>query len=176
MSTAVNALRRALRKDDKWARFMAIRKAAYAPEFEKYIEEIQRMHKTRSIRVLGATAAPTGKKIADAAMRDQSVRSRCVEICMEITRNRNQLAIAMNTVSTYVNAEYGSLLADNGVRAVTERRSIVESLFGPAQRTLDELDTITEIADLVIKDVDQASWSIKSTVTALEVATARERS
>jgi hypothetical protein len=94
---------------------------------------------------------------------------------MEITRNRNQLAIAMNTVSTYVNAEYGSLLADNGVRAVTERRSIVESLFGPAQRTLDELDTITEIADLVIKDIDQASFSVKHTITALEVATARER-
>lgn len=176
MSNPVRALRLAIKKDDKWARFQAVYKTAYRPEFDKYIDEIQQLHRTRSIRVLGAQAAPSGKKVADAAMRDQSTRSRCVEICMDVTRSRNHLAITMNTVQSYLGAEYSQLLSDNGVRAVTEKRSIVESLFGAAQRRLQELDSITEIADMVIKDVDQASFSIKHTVEALTVATQREKS
>lgn len=176
MSNPVRALRLALKKDDKWERFQAVYKAAYRPEFDTYIDEIQRLHKTRSIRVLGAQAAPSGKKVAMAAMGDQATRSRCVEICMEVTRSRNHLAITMNTVQSYLGAEYGQLLGTHGVRAITEKRSIITSLFGAAQRKLEELDTITEIADMVIKDCDQASFTLKHTVEALTVATQREKS
>lgn len=176
MSTPISALRKAVKNDDNWQKFRSICNSAYDSNFDTYIEEIQRLHKTRSVRVLGVTATPTGRKIADAAMRDQSVRSRCTEICMEVAANRNRLAIAMNTMSSYLFAEYGSLLGECGVRAITERRGVIDSMFGRAQRILDNLDTITEIADLAIKDIDQASFSLKHTVTALEIATARERS
>lgn len=175
MSNPVAELRKAVKTDDTWQKFRSICNSAYDPSFDSYIEEIQRLHKTRSVRVLGVTAAPTGRKIADAAMKDQSVRSRCTEICMEITASRNRLAIAMNTMSSYLFAEYGSLLGQCGVRAITEKRGVIEAMFGRAQRILDKLDTITEIADLAIKDIDQAAWSLKSTVTALEIATAREK-
>lgn len=169
-------LKRALKKDEKWLRFLDSMKTAIQPEFQGFIDEIMLLHKTRSIRVLGVDAAPSGKKIANAAMRDQSARSRCVEIAMTVTRSRNYLAIVMNTVENHINAEYGALLGRAGVRAMGERRAIVESLFGGAQRKLQEIDSIIEIADMVIKDCDQASFTLKHTVSALEVATAREKS
>lgn len=176
MTNPVSALRKSLVKDARWIRFKGIVESSYQPEFDGYMDEIQLLHKTRSIRVLGAVAAPSGKKIADASMRDQSVRSRCVEICMVIARSRNHLAISMDTLKSYIMAEYSQLLGTHGVRAVTEKREIVNSIFSRADERLHKLDTITEIADLCIKDTDQAAWSIKSTVTALEIATARERS
>jgi hypothetical protein len=176
MSNPVSMLRRALKADDKWARFQKVFANAYRPEFDEFIEEIQRLHSTRSMRVLGVTATPSGVKIADAALRDQSTRSRCVEICMTIARERNHLAITMNTVSSYLEAEYGALLGQNGVRSMTEKRGIIDSLFGPSQRRLDKLDTIPEIANLVISDIDKAAWALRVLVDALEVATARERS
>lgn len=175
-SNPTDTLRRTLRKDDKWARYVSVYRTAYRPEFDGYIDEIQTLHRTRSTRVLGAQSAPSGKKIADAAMRDQSTRSRCVEISMEVVRQRNHLAIVMNTVQSYILTEYGRLLYELGFTAVKTKEEAVLSLFGAGTRKIQELDTITEIANMVINDVDQASWAIKSTVTALEVATAREKS
>lgn len=173
--TPAQSFRLMLKKDTKWARFKAVYDTTYKPEFDEYIDEIQLLHKTRSIRVLGIKSAPSGKTLADASMKDQAARSRCVEICINVVRSRNYLAITMNTVSSYMNAEYGSFMATLGVRTISDRRELVESMFGPAQRMIDKLDTITEIADLVIKDVDMSSWALKTTVTALEIATARER-
>lgn len=175
MSTPVGALRKALKSDARWSRFYQVYTHAYRPEFDTYIEEIQRLHSVRSTRVLGATAAPTGLKIADAAMRDQSSRSRCVEICMIIARERNHLAITMNTVQSYIEVEYNSLLQECGIKTISEKRNIIVSLFGAAQRKLDRLDTIPEIANMVIDDVDKASWTLKTLVASLEIATARER-
>lgn len=175
-TSPISALRRALKTDEKWARFQSVFKNAYRPEFDSFIPMIQQLHSTRSLRVLGAQAAPSGAKIADAALRDQSTRSRCVEICMIVARERNHLAATMNTIQSYLEAEYGSLLSQHGARSMTEKRGLIESLFGPAQRKLERLDTIPEIAEMVIKDVDQASWMLKTLVTALEIATAREKS
>jgi hypothetical protein len=175
MSTTLNKLRVKVKTDPLWQRFSDIIDQSYKPGYELLIDEVSTLHKTRSVRVLGAVARPTGKKLADAAMRDQSARSRCVEICMEITRNRNYLATSMTTLSSHINAKYGSFLADQGVRAITERKAIIESLFGKAQRKLEELDTIVEIAQLVIDDVDKAAWAISRTVASLEIAMARER-
>lgn len=174
MSDAITALRKSLRKDKRWQRFRNIIDQAYLPEFDAFTDEIERLHKTRGVRVLGAQALPTGKKVADAAMRDQSVRSRCVEIVMSVTRSRNYLAIQMDTVRSYLMAQYMQLLHDEGIRTITEKREIINSMFSRADTCLHRLDTITQIADMVIKDVDQAGYALKHTVEALSVATKRE--
>lgn len=175
LKTPASRFRVMLKKDPKWLRFKAVYDSAYKPEFDTYIDEIQLLHKTRSVRSLGVQSAPSGKTLADASMKDQSARSRCVELCINVVRSRNYLAITMNTVSSYLNAEHAEFMATLGVRTISDRRELVESMFGSAQRMLDKMDTITEIADLVIKDIDQGAWALKSTVSALEIATARER-
>lgn len=174
MSDATTVLRRALKTDTRWKRFKGVIDQAYLPEFDQFIDEIENLHKTRGVRVLGAQAVPSGKRVADAAMRDQSVRSRCVEIVMQVTRRRNYLAIQMDVIRSYLTAQYMQLLGESGARTITEKKEIVSSMFSRADTILHRLDTITEIADLVIKDTDQAAWALSKTVTALEVATKRE--
>ncbi len=175
MSDATTAIRKALKRDQRWARFRSVVDQAYLPEFDEFINEIERLHKTRGVRVLGAQAMPSGKRIADAAMRDQSARSRCVEIVMQVTRSRNYLAIQMDVIRSYITAQYMQLLAESGARTITEKKEVVTSMFSKSDTVLHRLDTITEIADLVIKDIDQAAWAIARTTTALEIATRRER-
>lgn len=174
MSDATTSIRKALAKDARWKRFRNIIEQAYLPEFDSFTDEIEKLHKTRAVRVLGAQAVPSGKRVADAAMRDQAVRSRCVEITMQVTRQRNYLAIQMDVIRSYLMAQYMQLLGEYGVRTITEKREIISSMFSKADTCLHRLDTITEIADLVIKDCDQAAWALSKTVTALEVATKRE--
>ena len=172
----VIVFRRQIKENLKWKRFQAVLEASWAPQFDKFIEEAQALHRNRTVRHLGAQAHPTGKKVADASMKDQAVRSRCVEIVMEIVRRRNFLAISMNTIETEILSTYNSELIDLGARSINDKKNLVHSLLGPAQKKLDALDTVREVCDLVIDDCDKASFALKHTVEALTVATKRETS
>lgn len=168
----MKALKAALRKDALWLRFTAIIKSASPPEFIGYPEELMQLHRTRGVRVLGLRAMPTGKKIADAALRDQAVRSRCVEISMSVIHQRNFLVSSIETISAYLIANFD---LSSIARSVTDRKAVVSSLVSDAQKKIDDMNSTIELANLVINDVDKASWALKSTVEALSIATARER-
>ena len=170
----VITFRRQIKENLKWKRFQAVLETSWNPLFDKFIDEIQASHRNRTVRHLGAQAMPTGKKVADASMKDQAVRSRCVEIVMEVVRRRNFLAISMNTIETEIMSTYNSELIGLGARSINDKKNLVHSLLGPAQKKLDALDTIREVADLVIDDCDHASFALKHCVDALVVATKRE--
>lgn len=172
--TPVVQLRNRLKLDANWQKFRNIVSEAYKPEFDDYITELSDLHKSRSTRLLSSSGFPTGKKVAAAASKEIAVRSRAVEICIEIARNRNWLNISMSTMKNRIEVEHSTFLGSIGVRGVTERKSIAQSVMARAQKVLDQLDTITEIADLVISDIDQAGYALKHIVDSLQVATRRE--
>lgn len=171
---AATALRIQLKRDKRWQQFRSALASAYLPEFDGYIEEMQALHKTRGIRVLGAQALPTGKKVANAAMQDQSVRSRCVEIAVNVTRQRNYLAAIRDATRGYLIVKYGATLQQHGARTITDRREIIGERLDKADQIIGRLDSITEICDMLIKDLDQGNWALSRVVDALQVATKRE--
>ena len=74
----------------------------------------------------------------------------------------------------YILANYDDLLVDSGITRITEKRTIVDGLFNTASSRLQRLYDIIDVADLVIKDIDQAGWALARTTTALEIAVKRE--
>ena len=168
--------RKTIRENLKWKRFQAVVDATWDPRFDGYIAEIQDLHRNRTIRHIGAQAHPTGKKLASAGMKDQAARSRAVEIAMEVVTKRNLLAISMNTMNDTIMSTFNEELKSLGARSINDKKNLVHSLFGPAQKLIDDLDTIREVADLMIEDVDKGSYSIKHAVDSLMVATKREAS
>lgn len=170
---ALTRIKRSLKRDKAWHRFVEISKGAFRPEFAGFVEEMQKLHKTRLVRQL-ATALPTGKNLAEAGLKDQAVRSRCTEICMDVMANANYLSLAIANMRRHILFQYDDVLVDSGVTRVNEKKATVDNLFNTAQGRLQALNDILDVADLVIRDIDQAGYALKNSTAALELAVRRE--
>lgn len=167
-------LRAVLKEDATWIKFRNTVRNCWQPEFDKYLDEIKTLHAGRSIRTLDAKM-PTGRSIGEAAARDQMVRSRCVEIAMNVTIVRNILAASLKNVQKYVEAKYSGYMASSlGLRGTTDRKNMVQAVLSPYYTRFDSAQTIIDIADMVIADCDRSSYAIKHMTEALTVATKRE--
>lgn len=164
-----------LAEDRYWIRYRGIVSSCVTPEFDKYLEEVQAMHKSRPVRTIGLSSVPSGKKLVRAALVDQAYRSRCVELVINVIRNRNVLEQAISIIKKHVEGEYSDYLKQIGLRGITERKSLINSLVLNATRQLAEMDTIVQICDLVITDIDKSSYALKHAVDSLQIAMKRER-
>ena len=166
--------RAVLKEDGAWQKFRNTIKNVWQPDFDGYIDEIKALHTGRSIRSINPHQ-PTGKSVAEAAARDQMVRSRCVEIAMNVTVVRNIMSSAIKNAAKYVDARYGEYMASSlGLHSVNDRKNMISAVLGPYQDRLDDLITVLEIADMVIEDCDKSSYTIKHLTEALTIATKRE--
>lgn len=143
------------------------------PELEQHLEELRALHTSRKSRLLNV-GFPTGKRVAEAAAQDMSVRSRCVEIAMNAALLSNGIGVALDTIGKYVGARYYELMKEEGYSGVNDRKALVSALLNSYQRKHEQILTLIKISDMVIKDVDQSSYSIKAINDALIVATKRE--
>lgn len=166
-----------LADDIKWKRFKNIVTNAIEPEFDNYIEELRSIHRARPLRGIGLSPnAPTGKKLSKAAMTDQSYRSRCVELVINVILHRDVLQEAINIIKKHIEGTYSDDMKKMGLRGITERRTLVNSLVAHASKILADMNTIITISDLITEDIDKASYATQHSVKALETAMKREKS
>jgi hypothetical protein len=170
--SAIKSLRRRLKNDVTWKSFRAIRKKAWRPEFENFGDELLRLHKTRGIRSLGS--GRRASKLGDAALQDQAVRSRAVEIVITLMESRDTLEVALHNTFKHIEATYTRLLVDRDVKTKMEQKSIIESCFSSARSTMKQINSLIDIADRIIDDIDQGGFAIKHSLEALAIATKRE--
>lgn len=170
----LKTLRERLARDVIWKRFRTQVRELDAIDVDKYLQELKTMHKSRTVRVLGAMTQTSGKKVGDAVSQEIAVRSRCTEIILECIVMRNLLNAASSTLKKHVEANYPKTLKQLGLTTVTQRRNILQALTDPHLEKLDTLNTVIEIADLIVADIDQAGFGIKHINEALAVATRRE--
>ena len=172
MSDAVRALKKVLKKDEVWKIFNSVADMASKPEFDNFLEEIMRLHKTRELRLIKGGHVKSSK-LSSAALNDQATRSRAVEIVMLVTSNRNNLDRANKAMAEHIEAHYTRLLFSKGCKTKMEQRSVVNSCMSRARGMMDKMDTLIEISDLLIDDVDKGSFAIKHAIDALQVAVKR---
>lgn len=166
-----------LAEDAQWKRYKRIVENAREPEFDKYLDEIRNMHKSRPVRILGlGSTTPSGKKLAKAAMVDQAYRSRCVELVVNVVVHRDALEQAISIIKKHIEGSYSDYMKSLGLRGITERRTLVNSLVSIASDLLSEMETLVRIGDIIIQDVDRASYALKHAVDSIQVALKREKS
>lgn len=176
MRTPVQQLRAILKDEDSWVRFMRMATALdNSTILSDYLKEIQTLHSTRSLRVLGVQQLPSGKRLAEASLKDQAVRSRCVEIAMDTAIKRNRLYRLTETITGYISVNFTEELNDIGFKTIADKKSAISSLLTKWYTLIDNMDTVTEVADMVIKDIDQGSWALNKVISSLEIATKREQ-
>lgn len=165
-------LRSMLKADPRYKSFRLVATRAVDPQFETWLEEVISLHKSRSIRTLAGKSS--ARRIQESGMQDQAYRSRCVEILLHITRNRNHLASALDAIVKYIENEYQAQLSKMGYRTKTSQRAVCNLLVSSAYSKVEHLDSILEMVGLVIEDIDKAAWVVKNAISALEIATKRE--
>lgn len=162
------------KKDPHWMRFRNQMKDLQQFDFEKLIEEIRTLHKTRSIRMLRALSQTSAKQLGDAVGREIAVRARCAEICMDVIVMRNLVNKSMSDLKKYIEAAYPKTLRDFGVTTVTARKNLLDALLQPYVEKTTIMETLLELADIVMIDVDQAGYSVKHLSECITNATRRE--
>lgn len=172
MSDAVGALKKRLKADDTWKSFRGVVDMAWRPEYENFLEEIMRLHKTRELRLIKGGHVKSSK-LSSAALNDQATRSRAVEIVMLVTSNRNNLDRGIKAMSEHIEAHYTRLLMTRGCKTKMEQRAVINSCMSLSKSVIDKMDTLIEVADLLIDDVDKGSYSIKHAIDSMQIAAKR---
>lgn len=146
----------------------------FSIDTSKYMEELDRMHATRNIRLLTKKDVlhNAQSKIVDALIQNQAYRSRCVEIKMICYRTQQSIEQYRESLINYLRIQYRAELG--AYKTNSERDSAICSVLDDSELITSQLDVILEISDLIINDIDQASWAIKSLVEVLKLASKPE--
>lgn len=163
-------IRKTIRKDETYKRFMKIFENNSNTDLDALLKEVEGLHATRRIRSLKGTKI-TSRRILEAAVEDQSYRSRLVEITLIMRREYGPLKIAFDATRDSLHSRFGS---DIGGRSIADKDAFWRSMLRKVLSRLQELENNIEIVESVIGDIDQAGFTVKHTLTGLELATRPE--
>jgi len=169
----MSKLSKLIRNDRKLDTYRALIERAQSKRFRKVLDEVKELHGKRvSSRM---EKIRTADEVNKAGLRDQSYRSRCVTLLMNIVEARNSIAEAVNATSAYIETEYRKEILASGAKTVNDRAQTVRNLLAESHAALDNLDSMEEQTRLVVDDIDKCAWVFKSSLKALELMQAREK-
>lgn len=147
-----------------------LKRGAFSLDIEALRHEIDNMHVGRLVRRLKTLEViqQFQLKFVEAALQNQAYRSRIVEIKLKCYKTSALLGYLLEELRKRLNAEYREKLS--AYRTVRERESAIESVLARGLRKMAELDGLIEYGDLVIADIDQASWMLKSVQAAMAMS------
>jgi hypothetical protein len=136
---------------------MAINGAAKL-ECDSYVETILRLHKNRDVRIVASTLSVV--QLTEVAFNETKTRSSIVGIVVRVLRHLRKLEICRKNAKVSILAGDHTWLSDN-VKTVAEKINLVEAMLMRADEIITELQTVKEIGEAVIGDIDKASYTTK---------------
>jgi len=171
MSFRVHALR-----DKRYKKHhRMLREGVYSLDLEHMRTELESMHALRKVRSLNLAETKNAQKmLVEAAEQNCAYRSRAVEIMMTIHRVSSQLEVLIEALGNYLSSEYTAcLLSDYSTKG--ERKMAVDALLAPFSKKLKSCASVKETADLLVSDIDAASWTLQRLIAILELNATVER-
>jgi len=157
-------------------RIMSFKKAFDAGEYsldtDKYIRELQSLHITRKVKLLNSEEILKNISILiDALTQNQAVRCRVVEIKMDCVRISTKLKFKKESLVNYLQVKYREDLKQiKGTQS--DRTAYLQSIFDFINTSVSRLQVLQEFCDLLLNDIDQASWCLKSVIDCVKVTDA----
>lgn len=163
-------VRRLVKRDSKYKKFK--QNVESNPNlqipFEELHEELERLHKTRSLRSLNRKDKNFTSSLVDAMIQDQRTRSRCTEIlaaCIAITGGYQE---TLTNLRDYLLLEYGGRMS-TGRTTKEERRQFMENVLRPFFRYIHKVEQLREHAKYVVEDIDKAGYTFRNLVEAVKM-------
>jgi len=162
----------ALKADEDYKTFKNIVNESNKVVVSEVYDEMMKMHGKRSVRKLDGSEV-TGIKLNKVMVNDLKGRSRAVELNAQISMELGRLSIAYSAVKGHIMSKHADLLAG---RSIADRTMSFENLLyiKKAKARIAELESIQGIVDMIVEDIDKASWTARNLVDVLNIGTKRE--
>lgn len=162
-------LRNAIREDRKYLKFKKIVLEEQKKIDEQvHIDELTGLHTSRISRTLyGKRGQYSAETLMEASLQDLSVRSRMVEIRVQISLHTGMIEAAIKAISKYIYVEY--LLNDPCYVTEGQRNGFIADFLSQWTKNLEHYNAILQMADTFIKDVDQAGFNLRNMMDCLKL-------
>lgn len=164
-----------LQKDVRVIKFQnMLNSGNFNVDTDSYIKELDSLHATRRVRNLSTKDVihNAQKKIISATVQNQAYRSRCVEIKMTCFKAEQLIQSHYDALADYLKVSYKKALSI--YRTNAERDSVVANVLSDANYRLQQIQLVQSLCDIIIDDIDKASWSIRALTDVLKIAATPE--
>jgi len=173
--SSISELKKSLSVDPvvvKFTRISSVVRSAVNTETTE--KEVNFLHASRKSR--GLTSAKMSASILmDAIMTDMSARSRLIEIKTLVHRNQELISSALSAIKKHVMVRYQDELREAG-STKADRDAALDRIFQSATSLKSEMSSLEEQIDMVVRDIDQASFSLRNTTELLKMILDRKDS
>lgn len=160
-------MKSAVKADDKYKRFRRIVKnVGEQINVEKLHAEILRLHAGRKSRTL-YLKRPGADAVDEANLQDSAYRSRIAEIYVEVDYHLGLLQEALESIRKHLMNEFRENL--EGLKTKGERLTFADQYLNSGLALIHKLKRLLKVADVIIKDIDQNSYSLKNTIKTMEI-------
>lgn len=140
---------------------------------DKIREEVKNIQSIRPMRKL-AGKTPSADALWDAMAKDLAYRARLIEIRSELSPRLMLLRTTIDSMNGYVNFRYGDELRA-GASTATDKKAALRRILTNAHELQDEFEDLVEYVDLVIKDIDQASYAASNLTRLIQIILDKHR-
>lgn len=166
-----DSLRASLLKDDTFKKYrMIVKNLKEKMDLEELYEEVMRLHAGRTSRTLYGTT-PGPEKIQNAALQDSSYRSRFTEIRVKVGKYADTLEIALDAVRIHLSTQYADSLP--ALKTKAERMGYFDGHLKVGLEFHRRMESLCKQVDLIIKDIDQNSYTIQHCIKVIELLYSR---
>lgn len=164
-----------LNKDPKYQKFrLLVDKNKFSIDSTEITKELKTLHVTRIVRSLDPKNLINDNQsnLINASIQNQAIRSRVVEIKMECYTKYNLLDNYVSKLKDYLISQYNDDFKE--LKTIKEKQGYLSNFFSGETTMLNEINTVIEICDILIEDLDKSAWSIKALVELLDLTVKRE--
>lgn len=130
-------------------------------------QEAFALHASRTSRTLRGKAQYSPKALMDASLTDLSARARLVEIRVKASYHLGLLDEAMDAMRRHMITQYNDEIRKYSNEA--QRNALVQRIQGSAKDTAEEGKEFMAMLDTIIKDIDQAGFSLRTMMESLKL-------
>lgn len=174
VSTNLRPIVSVLKKDSRYKRLKETFNSIpiFRMPVDQYIKEVESIHKLREIRRLNTSDPSFIDKVIKANVSDQGHRSRLTEIQMGCIKYISTLQNAIDSLRQHLLLTYSTEL--RSLKTKEERLGVVNIALRTFIRAIENVMQLKELSQLVVFDIDKASWSLRLTVDAIKSTTKPE--
>lgn len=137
-------------------------------DLEKIQSEAKQLHAGRKARSLYGNKLYSPKHLIDASMIELSYRARLVEIRANLGIQVSILDKAVEAVRKFITAEYSDDLNDL-FKTEHQRKAFLDRVINKAIAVKSDIDATVSMLDFLIKDIDQASFQLRTVMESLKL-------
>lgn len=163
-SETVQAIAQSAKNDPRLRQFLAGFAGQKKIDPIKAVERVMALQKNRNVRYLTAKQAKTVKSLTEVSVTEVSTRGQLTDTLMEVRSHQLALKGSIDILVPYLIASYPKEFSQ---RARADRVEAVGQMWPEVDRYLTDLDRIHALIEQVIKDIDQAAYTLQRLTTLL---------